>query len=111
MWIQVVLLVVSSFAGHPAQKEITLYGGDGTPSAYIAVSSRENPIVYLWSGEPVAYLESGAGNGVSIYGFNGKHLGWLAQGVTRDGEGKATCGIRDVVSFARNEPIKSAKQI
>ena len=112
MWIRwVVLLVVSSFSGHPAQQEITLYGGDGTPSAYIAVNSAKNPIVYLWSGEPVAYLQSGAGNAVSIYGFNGKHLGWLAQGVARDGEGNATCGIRDAVSFAATEPIKSAKQM
>lgn len=112
MWIRwVVLFVVSSFAGHPAQQEIALYSGDGTPEAYLAVSGAKNPVIYLWSGEPVAYLGSTSGDGASVYGFNGKHLGWLVAGVVRDREGNAACGVRDAVTFTAEEPIKSARQI
>ena len=112
MWIRwVVLFVVSSFVGHPARQEITLYSGDGTPVAYVALGNAPNPVIYLWSGEPVAYLHSTSGDGASIYGFNGKHLGWLVQGVARDREGNATCGVRSTITFAAVEPIKSARQI
>lgn len=112
MWIRwVVLFVFSSFAGHPAQQEITLYSGDGTPAAYLALNGAENPVIYLWSGEPVAYLGSVSGDGASIYGFNGKHLGWLVSGVARDREGNAACGVRNALTFAATEPIKSAKQL
>lgn len=111
MWIRwVVLLVVSSFAGRPAQPEITLFSGDGTPAAYVVVSGAQNPVIYLWSGEPVAYLQSTSGEGASIYGFNGKHLGWLVQGIARDRDGNAACGVRNAVTFVATEPIKSVKQ-
>lgn len=112
MWIRwVVLFVFSSFAGHPAQQEITLYSGDGTPAAYVAIRGADNPVIYLWSGEPVAYLGSASGDGASIYGFNGKHLGWLVSGVARDRDGNAACGVRNAVTFAATDPIKSAKQL
>lgn len=112
MWIRwVVLFVFSSFAGHPAQQEITLYSGDGTPEAYVSLSGSATPVIYLWSGEPVAYLGSISPDGASIYGFNGRHLGWLVSGVARDHEGNAACGVRNAITFAASEPIKSAKQL
>lgn len=112
MWIRwVVLFVFSSFAGHPAQQEITLYSGNGNPQAYVALNGTDTPVIYLWSGEPVAYLGFTSGDGASIYGFNGKHLGWLVSGVARDREGNAACGVRNTVTFASTDPIKSAKQL
>lgn len=92
-----------------AQGELSLCDGKGRASAYVVAD--DDLTIYLWSGEPVAYLTRDNGRDFHVYGFNGKHLGWFVNGIVRDHEGDAACALKDVVSNAQIEPIKSLKSL
>ena len=66
----------------------------------------------MWSGEPTAYLstENSSGAGFNVYGFNGHHLGWFVNGIIRDHDGDAACGLKNVVPSPHYEPYKAYKQ-
>jgi hypothetical protein len=105
------LVLATSAAGiAPALRyadEITLFGSDATPVAYIA----DDFTIYMWSGDPVAYLDSDPVGGFHVFGFNGKHLGWYVSGVLRDHGGNVVGARREVFSSTvKLEPFKSFKK-
>jgi len=91
------LLSVSAFA---QTDEISLYDSSGNATAYIA----EDMTIYLWSGKPVAYLYKGT-TGLDVYGFNGKHLGWFEKGYIRTNEGDGACGVKEVITLPKFDPL------
>lgn len=91
-------------------EEITLFGSDGAPVAYIDTGDGDIPI-YMWDGLPVAYLTAAKDDDYNIYGFNGKHLGWFSKGIIMDHDGYAVGFIRGVINiYTKYEPYKSYKK-
>jgi hypothetical protein len=91
-----------------AHQEISLFGSDGRPVAYIA----EDLTLYLWSGAPVAYLGNDRRDGFNLYGFNGKHLGWLTSGVIRDHQGNVVGAFKEAFrSPTKFESEKGRKEL
>jgi hypothetical protein len=101
-------LILASAAAS-AQDELSLFDGTGKAAAYIVAD--KDLTIYLWSGEPVAYLVEDRDRDFHVYGFNGKHLGWFVGGFLRDHDGDAACALKDVVSNAQLEPLKSLKSL
>lgn len=85
--------------------EITLFGAQGEPIAYIEDSDEKT--IFTFNGEPLAYIDENK----NIYGFNGKHLGWFEDQIVwnhlgqRVGFTKHTCP-----TFTQFEPFKGFKQ-
>jgi hypothetical protein len=91
-----------------AGEEITLFDGQGRPSAYVVLD--DELAIYLWSGKPVAYLQPDSAGGFHVYGFNGKHLGWFVDGIVRDHDGNAGCAVKERLQSTEYEPYKSYKE-
>jgi hypothetical protein len=85
--------------------EVTLFGAEGYPIAYIDDSDEK--VIFTFNGEPVAYIDEDH----NVYGFNGAHLGWYEDQIVWDHSGcrvgftKNTCP-----TFTRFEPFKGFKQ-
>jgi hypothetical protein len=100
-------LLTMHLATRAIADETSLFKGDGTAVAYIAID--DELTIYLWGGKPVAYLQND-GSEFNVYGFNGKHLGWFANGVIWDHNGYASCATKERLNTAQFEPFKSFKQ-
>ena len=85
--------------------EITLFGSQGEPIAYI--EDGNDKTIFTFNGEPFAYIDENQ----NIYGFNGVHLGWYEDQIIWDHSGfrvgftKNTCS-----AFTQFEPFKGFKQ-
>lgn len=100
---------VSSYGGRKKQTqlrgEITLFGSQGEPIAYIEDSSDKT--IFTFNGEPTAYIDE-ANN---IYGFNGKHMGWYEDQVIWDHAGNRVGFTKNTCpTFTQFEPFKGFKQ-
>lgn len=89
----------------PRKGEITLFGRNGDPQAYVAYG--DGSTIYSFEGEPLAYVDEN----MNIYGFNGVHLGWFEDDVVWDHSGyrvgftAKTCPV-----YRQFEPFKGFKQ-
>lgn len=88
----------------PHKSEITLFGRNGDPIAYVATD--DDSTIYSFAGEPFAYIDND-----SVYGFNGKHLGWFEDGILWTHLGQKV-GFTQKTSpvFTRFEPFKGFKR-
>ena len=100
---------VSSF-GYPGtlkdlQGEVTLFGSQGEPIAYIEDTSDKT--IFTFNGEPLAYIDEND----NIYGFNGHHLGWYEDQILWDHSGNKVGFTKNTCpSFTQFEPFKGFKQ-
>jgi hypothetical protein len=85
--------------------EVTLFGAEGDPIAYIDDSDEK--VIFTFSGEPVAYIDEDH----SVYGFNGAHLGWYEDQIVWDHSGYRVGFTKDTCpTFTQFEPFKGFKQ-
>lgn len=86
------------------KSEITLFGRNGEPIAYLATD--DDCTIYSFAGEPFAYIDND-----NVYGFNGKHLGWFEDGMIWNHQGQKI-GFTQKTSpvFTRFEPFKGFKR-
>jgi mRNA-degrading endonuclease RelE of RelBE toxin-antitoxin system len=88
----------------PRKSEITMFGRNGEPIAYVATD--DDSTIYSFAGEPLAYLDND-----NVYGFNGMHLGWFEDGVLWNHQGqKVGFTQRTSPVFTRFEPFKGFKR-
>ena len=86
------------------QGEITLFGAQGEPIAYIEDSNDKT--IFTFNGEPLAYIDD-----ENIYGYNGSHLGWYEEQIVRDHSGNRVGFTKNTCpSFTQFEPFKGFKQ-
>jgi len=108
----IVFLDVNSVQSYGSRKkhselrgEVTLFGAQGEPIAYIEGGSEKT--IFTFNGEPTAYIDESN----NIYGFNGSHLGWYEEQIIWDHSGvrvgftKNTCPV-----LTQFEPFKGFKQ-
>jgi len=88
----------------PRKSEITLFGRNGEPIAYVATD--EDSTIYSFAGEPFAYIDN-----ANVYGFNGKHLGWFEDGIIWNHQGQKVGFIQKTSPvFTSFEPFKGFKR-
>lgn len=88
----------------PRKSDITLFGRNGDPTAYVATD--DDSTIYSFSGEPLAYLDKG-----NVYGFNGHHLGWFDDGIIWNHQGqKIGFTAKTSPVFTRFVPFKGFKR-
>ena len=87
------------------QGEITLFGAQGEPIAYIEDTSDKT--IFTFNGEPSAYVDENN----NIYGYNGNHLGWYEEQILWDHSGNRVGFTKNTCpSFIQFEPFKGFKQ-
>jgi hypothetical protein len=88
----------------PRKSEITLFGRNGDPIAYVATD--EDSTIYSFAGEPFAYIDN-----ANVYGFNGTHLGWFEDGIIWNHQGQKVGFIQKASPvFTSFEPFKGFKR-
>lgn len=87
------------------QGEITLFGAQGEPIAYI--EDTDDKTIFTFNGEPLAYIDDDN----NIYGYNGSHLGWYEDQIIWDHSGNRVGFTKNTCpSFTQFEPFKGFKQ-
>jgi len=85
--------------------EITLFGSQGEPVAYI--EDTKNKTIFSFNGEPLAYIDESN----NLYVFNGMHLGWFEDQIIWNHLGQQIGFTKNTCpTFTKFEPFKGFKQ-